>query len=246
MVLSPDEKKRLAGAKVLVVGAGGLGSPAALTLAAAGVGHLTLCDPDRVELSNLQRQVLFRTSTVGDSKAEAGARRLTAVRPDVRAVPVGQGLGPDNAEDLIRNFDLVVDGVDNAVTRYVVNDTCLRLGKSFVEAGILRFNGLLLSVTPGQGPCFRCLFPEPPPPECLTGCSQAGILGSIAGVIGSLQALEALRLILGRPGRLGLITFDGLSPRFRQISWPRRPGCPACAKVHLSDASQTGRTVEAT
>ncbi len=232
MALTGAERNRLAAARVLVVGAGGLGSPAAMALAAAGVGTLILCDPDRVELSNLQRQILHGAASIGTLKAESGARRLAALRPECRVEAVVDGLNQANAADLISSCDLVVDGVDNAPTRYLVNDTCLRLEKPFVEAGILRFEGLLLPVVPGGGPCFRCVFPEAPPAECLTTCSQAGILGSVAGVIGSLQAIEALRLLLGRPGGApGLVTFDALRPRFRRVAWPRRPNCPSCGNI---------------
>lgn len=219
---------RLRAASVLVVGAGGLGSPAALYLAAAGVGRLGLADGDRVDLSNLQRQILHATDDLGRPKVESARERLLRLNPLVHVEAHGERVTEANAARLVGGYDVVISAVDNPEARYVLNDTCVRLGRPLVEAGVVGFTGFLMTVLPERGPCFRCVFPEPPadPPTC----AEAGVLGALTGVLGSLQALEALKLLLGRgevyAGRL--LTVDGLSGRFREVPWPRDPACPAC------------------
>ena len=186
---------KIRAAKVLIVGAGGLGSPAALYLAAAGVGTLGLVDDDHVSLSNLQRQILFKTADVGAAKTEAAARALAALNPGVKRVPHPVRLGPQNAASLIAGYDLVLDGCDNFETRFLVNDTCFALGKTLVSAAVTEFEGQLATFK-GR-PCYRCLFPEAPPPGAVPNCSETGVIGAAAGVMGSLAALEVLKEIAG-------------------------------------------------
>lgn len=228
-----EGQARLAGGSVLVVGAGGLGSPAALYLAAAGVGRLGLVDGDRVDLSNLQRQILHSTDDIGRAKVASARRKLAALNPSVAVETHPFRVTPENATDLISGYDLVVSGVDNPETRYVLNDTCVSLGKPLVEAGVLGFRAFLMTVLPGRGPCYRCVFPEPPPPGRAPSCAEAGVIGALVGALGSLQALEAIKVLVGAgetfTGRL--LTIDGLSGRFRTVTWPRNPACPACAGV---------------
>lgn len=224
---------RLAAGSVLVVGAGGLGSPAALYLAAAGVGRLGLADGDRVDLSNLQRQILHFTDDVGRAKVASAREKLIALNPSVTVVTHPFRVAAENAAALIADYDLVVSGVDNPETRYVLNDTCVALGKPLVEAGALGFRAFLMTVLPGRGPCYRCVFPAPPPPGHAPGCAEAGVMGALVGALGSLQALEAIKLLIGAGEPLAghLLTIDGLSGRFRTVAWPRDPACPACAGV---------------
>jgi molybdopterin/thiamine biosynthesis adenylyltransferase/rhodanese-related sulfurtransferase len=223
-------QRRLQQARVLVVGAGGLGSPAALYLAAAGVGTIGLVDDDRVDETNLQRQILFGTSTVGRSKAVSAAARLTDLNPFVHAVPIETRLSSLNALDIVRDFDLVVDGSDNFPTRYLVNDACILLGKQDVYGAVFRFDGQASVFGGPGGPCYRCLFRDPPPPELVPSCEQAGVVGAIPGVVGTLQALEVIKLVagIGRPliGRLVLI--DGLTAQVREVAVQRDPACPVC------------------
>jgi len=223
-------QQRLAGARVLLIGAGGLGSPAALYLAAAGVGVLGIVDDDVVDISNLQRQVLHGSATLGQPKTVSAVARLADLNPDVRVEPHQLRLSGDNARDIIGRYDLVLDGSDNFPTRYLVNDACVLEDKPLVYGSIFRFEGQLsLFNTPG-GPCYRCLFAEPPAPELVPSCADAGVLGVLPGVIGTLQALEAIKWITGTGdtavGRL--LLFDALALRFREIAIRRDPACPAC------------------
>lgn len=228
---------RLRAASVLVVGAGGLGSPAALYLAAAGVGRLGLADGDRVDLSNLQRQILHTSRDVGRPKVESARSRLLELNPLVRVEVHGERVEEANAARLVGGYDLVVSAVDNPEGRYALNDACVRLGRPLVEAGVVGFRGFLMTVLPGRGPCFRCVFPEPPPAPAT--CAEAGVLGALTGVLGSLQALEVLKLLLsrGEPYVGRLLTVDGLSGRFREVPWPRDPACPACGGGGGSDGA---------
>jgi molybdopterin/thiamine biosynthesis adenylyltransferase/rhodanese-related sulfurtransferase len=224
-------QERLQAARVLVLGVGGLGSPAALYLAAGGVGHLTLVDFDHVELSNLQRQVLFATADVGRPKVEAAAERLRALNPeiaiDARALRVDAG----NVLELCASHDVVVDGSDNAPTRYLVNDACVALGQPDVWGAVQRFEGQLSIFGPADGPCYRCLFPQPPPPGLVPSCAEGGVLGVLPGVVGALQATEAIKWILGagRPAVGRMLIYDALSLRLREVTLSRNPECPACA-----------------
>jgi len=221
---------RLRAARVLIVGAGGLGSPVALYLAAAGVGTIGIVDFDVIDVTNLQRQVLYVTSDVGRLKARVAAERLTQSNPHVRVVTHEVRLTRDNALDVIRDYDIIIDGTDNFPTRYLVNDACVLLGKPYVYGSILRFEGQVSVFTGRTGPCYRCLFREPPPPGLVPSCAEGGVLGVLPGIIGSLQALEAIKLIIRRGDSLigRLVLFDALSFRFRELKLRRNPECPVC------------------
>jgi sulfur-carrier protein adenylyltransferase/sulfurtransferase len=222
-------QQKLRAARVLVVGAGGLGSPAALYLAAAGIGTLGLVDDDRIELSNLQRQVLFTTAEVGAGKAETAAARLRALNPGIDVVAHPVRLEAGNVLGLIAGYDLVVDGSDRLATRYLVNDSCLISKKLLVSAAIHRFEGQALSVRPGSGPCYRCLFPESNQ-AVAPSCAEAGVLGVLPGILGSVQAAEAVKLLtgIGEPLVGRLLTFDALAMRWQEFRFARRADCAAC------------------
>lgn len=225
-------QRKLLEAKVLIVGAGGLGSPAGLYLAAAGVGTIGMVDSDAVELSNLQRQVLHTTATLGERKCLSAKRTMEALNPDIQVIPYDQRLTSHNILEIISDYDLVVDGSDNFPTRYLVNDACVIVGKPLSHAGILRFEGQVTTIIPGQGPCYRCLYPDPPPPGLVPSCQQAGILGATAGVIGGIQASEALKVILGigEPLVGRLLLYNGLEMTFRTVTVRRQPECPVCGE----------------
>ena len=230
-----EGQRRLKAARVLLVGAGGLGSPAALYLAAAGVGELGIVDADDVESSNLQRQVLHGTGDVGNAKVDSARERLRDLNPHVRVTTYHTRLTSANALEIIREYDVVVDGSDNFPTRYLINDACVLLGKPDVYGSVLRFDGQA-SVLGGSGPCYRCLFPEPPPPEFAPSCSEAGVLGVLPGLVGMIQATEAIKLITGAGealvGRLLLV--DALRMRFRTIEVVRDPACRACGTREIT------------
>ena len=223
-------QRRLKGARVLLVGAGGLGSPAALYLAAAGVGTLGVVDDDRVDETNLQRQILFGTSQVGRGKLAAAADRLQDLNPHTHVEPFPERLTSVNAREILRGFDVVMDGSDNFPTRYLVSDACVMLGKPDVYGAIFRFDGQVSVFAAAGGPCYRCLFRDPPPPELVPSCEQAGVLGVLPGIIGSLQALEVVKLVtgVGQPLVGRLLLFDGLSGRFRELAVKRDRECPVC------------------
>lgn len=228
--VGPDGQRRLKGARVLLVGAGGLGSPAALYLAAAGVGHLTLVDFDVVDESNLQRQVLHGTRDVGRPKLDSARDRLRDLNPGVAVEGHAARLDRTNALALVRAHDLVVDGTDNFATRYLVNDACVLTGRPNVYGSVFRFEGQASVFAAADGPCYRCLFPEPPPPGAVPSCAEGGVLGVLPGLVGMVQATEALKLLLGAGeplvGRLLLV--DALTMEFRQVRVRRDPRCPAC------------------
>src|SRR5690606_13713320 len=225
-----EGQERLRNARVLVVGAGGLGSPIGLYLAAAGIGTIGLVDFDDVDLSNLQRQVMFATTDVGRSKVEAAGERLEGVNPHVRIIPHKVRLTSENALEILKDYDVVVDGTDNFPTRYLVNDACVLLDKPYVYGSIYRFEGQVAVFGGREGPCYRCLFREPPPPGLVPSCAEGGVLGVLPGIIGSLQALETLKIVLGTgttlKGRIAL--FDALSFRWRELKLARNAQCPAC------------------
>jgi molybdopterin/thiamine biosynthesis adenylyltransferase len=224
-------QKKLSSSKVLVIGAGGLGSPAALYLAAAGVGTLGLVDGDVVDLSNLQRQILHTTASVGTPKVESGRQTLTALNPDVTIKTYQENVVADNIMRLLPEYDIVLDGSDNFSTRFLVNDACYFVKKTLISGSIFRFEGQLTTIKPHEGyPCYRCLYPEPPPAGLVPNCQEAGVLGVLAGTIGVLQAAEAIKEILGIGDTLAdrLLIYDALEMKFRKVSRPKAPDCPLC------------------
>jgi molybdopterin/thiamine biosynthesis adenylyltransferase/rhodanese-related sulfurtransferase len=225
-----EGQRRLKSARVLIVGAGGLGSPAALYLAAAGVGRIGLVDFDTVDETNLQRQILHGTAAVGRSKLESAAERLRDLNPHVDLVLHEARLTSANAMGLLRDWDVVVDGSDNFPTRYLVNDACVFLGIPYVYGAVFRFDGQVSLFATLGGPCYRCLFRDPPPPELVPSCDEAGVLGVVPGIIGTLQALEAVKLLMGAGEPLAgrLILFDALTTAFRELTVHRDPACPVC------------------
>ena len=226
-------QSRLIAARVLVVGAGGLGAPLLQYLAAAGVGTLGVVDADRVDLSNLQRQVIHRTSDIGRAKVESARQALAEINPEVTVEVHEERLQADNAERLVSGYDIVADGSDNFATRFLLNDVCHRLRKTLVAAAILRFDGQISTYKAwagGDNPCLRCVFPEAPSEEAVPSCAQAGVLGSLAGTLGALQATEVVKEILGIGRSLSgrLVMYDALAGTFDEMAISRRPHCPTC------------------
>ena len=221
---------RLATSSVLIVGAGGLGSPAAIYLTAAGVGRIGLVDHDDVELSNLQRQILYDTTNVGQSKLDSARDRLTRINPHVEIETYHARLDSSNAHGILCGWDFVVDGSDNFPTRYLINDTCVLEGIPFAYGAILRFEGQASVFATPDGPCYRCLFREPPPPSLVPDCAQAGVLGTLPGIVGSIQAIEAIKWLLGIGDSLAgrLLLIDALQMEFRSLSIPPDPDCAVC------------------
>jgi len=218
-------------ARILCIGAGGLGSPAAYYLAAAGVGTLGVVDYDVVDRSNLQRQILHSDERIGMLKTESAKRTLLGLNPDIRVVAHNERLTSDNVDRIFSQYDLVLDGCDNFPTRYLVNDACVKHKKPNVHGSIYRFEGQVTVFWPGKGPCYRCLYPEPPPPEMAPSCAEAGVLGVLPGIVGALEASEAIKIVLGKGSPLvgRLLTFDALETRFRELKLRRDPHCPYCA-----------------
>ena len=225
-----EGQRKLKAARVLTIGAGGLGSPIALYLAAAGIGTLGIVEFDTVDLTNLQRQVLHGTSQVGRPKLDSAAARLQDLNPNVRVERHPVRLSSHNALEIIGGYDIVIDGSDNFPTRYLVNDACVLLGKPLVYGSIFRFEGQVSVFDAARGPCYRCLYSEPPPPGLVPSCAEGGVLGVLPGIIGSLQALEAIKLILGAGEPLvgRLLLFDALKLRFRELQLRKDPDCPLC------------------
>jgi sulfur-carrier protein adenylyltransferase/sulfurtransferase len=221
---------KLKRARVLTIGTGGLGAPLGLYLAAAGVGHLGLVDFDVVDSSNLQRQVTFTTADVGKPKSGAAKARLSSLNPAIEIVSYETRLTSDNALELFRDYDIIVDGTDNFPTRFLVNDACVLLGKPNVYGSIFRFEGQATVFGYPGGPCYRCLYPEPPPPGLVPSCAEGGVLGVLPGIVGSIQAMETIKLILGAGDPLvgRLLLFDALAMRFRELKLKRNPECPMC------------------
>jgi adenylyltransferase/sulfurtransferase len=239
-------QKALLASRVLIVGAGGLGSPAALYLAAAGIGTLGIIDADAVDLSNLQRQVLHSTKDLERPKVFSAQERLQALNPDVQVIPYPIKLSAENARGIIEGYDLVIEGSDNFPTKFLVNDACVMLNKPLVMAGLLRFEGQLYVIRPRQGPCYRCIFRHPPPPGLIPSCQEAGVLGAVAGVLGTLQAVEGLRLLLGlgEPAP-GILFFDALGGGFKAVSARRDPDCPVCSDhPTITELFEEGATCE--
>ena len=222
-------QRKLMGAKALIVGAGGLGSPSAIYLALAGVGTIGIVDFDVVEISNLQRQILHHTADIGRPKLESARDNINAYNPDVNVVMHSERLESSNAMGILSQYDLVINGADNFATRYLVNDAAYLAGIPLVDGSILIFDGQATVFIPGQG-CYRCLFPSPPPPGMVPNCAEAGVLGALTGLVGSIQATEALKLILGIGESLSsrLLLIDALSMNFREVKLKRNPACPLC------------------
>jgi molybdopterin/thiamine biosynthesis adenylyltransferase len=225
-------QQKLLESKMLLLGAGGLGSPAALYLAAAGVGTIGMVDMDVVDSSNLQRQILHNVDRIGDRKVDSAKKTLTQLNPDVDVVTYDVRFGADNVLDILDGYDVVVDGTDNFPTRYLLNDASLLKRIPVVHGSIFRFEGQVTVFDPYNGPCYRCLLPEPPPPELAPSCAEAGVLGVLPGIIGSIQALEAIKLVLdlGEPLRGRLLAYDALEQSFRTFKVRRDPKCPACGE----------------
>lgn len=238
-----EGQEKILQAKVLIIGAGGLGAPAALYLAAAGVGTIGIVDADNVDLSNLQRQVIHFTADVGKPKVISAKEKMEAINPDVKVNAIQEFLYSGNALDIIRDYDFVIDGTDNFPVKFLINDACVMLGKPFSHGGILRFRGQTFTHVPGSA-CYRCMFKEPPPVGAVPTCSQAGVLGAIAGMLGTIQAAETLKYITGVGELLTnrLLTFDAKTMNFRTIPVRQRGSCPICGTHpsidHLIDYQQ--------
>jgi molybdopterin/thiamine biosynthesis adenylyltransferase/rhodanese-related sulfurtransferase len=226
-----EGQQKLLGARVLLLGAGGLGAPSALYLAAAGVGTIGIVDMDVVDASNLQRQIIHNLDRIGERKVDSAKKTINLLNPDVNVVTHDTRLGADNVVEILSQYDLVVDGADNFPSRYLLNDASLKTGVPVVHGSIFRFEGQTTVFKPHDGPCYRCLLPEPPPPELAPSCSEAGVLGVLPGIIGSIQAVEAIKLILGLGEDLSgrLLTYDSLEQSFRSYKIMRDPACPACS-----------------
>ena len=223
-------QKKLLNASVLIIGAGGLGAPAALYLAAAGVGTIGIVDADEVDLSNLQRQVIHTTNDVGKAKVKSAAETMEAINPDVTVKTYRTFVDSSNIMDLIKDYDFIIDGTDNFPAKFLINDACVMAEKPFSHAGIIRFKGQLMTYVPGEGPCYRCVFKNPPPKDAVPTCKQAGVIGAMGGVIGSPQAMEAIKYIIGKGDLLTgkLLTYDALKMEFHTIKLPKDDHCAVC------------------
>ena len=227
-----EGQAKLLDAKVLMVGAGGLGSPSAYYLAAAGVGTIGIIDHDVVDLSNLQRQILHTNDRIGEPKTESARQTLQGLNPDVNVIPIPERLTSENIMGIIEDYDIVVDGCDNFATRYLVNDACVMTGKPNVHGSIFQFEGQVTVFYPGKGPCYRCLYPEPPPPGMAPSCAEAGVLGVLPGLIGTIQAVETIKLILGKGDSLvgRLLHFNTLTMEINTLRLREEPDCPMCGE----------------
>lgn len=239
-------QKKLLNSSVLIIGAGGLGAPAALYLAAAGVGTIGIADADEVDLSNLQRQIIHATDDIGKAKVQSAKESMEKINPDVTVKTYRTFVDSENIKDLISDYDFIIDGTDNFPAKFLINDACVMMKKPFSHAGIIRFKGQLMTYVPGEGPCYRCIFKNPPPKDAVPTCKQAGVIGAMGGVIGSLQAMEAVKYILGVGDLLtgSLLTYDALKMEFRKIKLPDHvDDCPVCGEnptiTELIDYEQT-------
>ena len=223
-------QRKMLDARVLMIGAGGLGSPAAYYLAAAGIGHLGIVDFDKVDLSNLQRQIIHSTERIGMLKTESAKKTITALNPDVDVTLYNERVSSQNIEELFEGYDYIVDGSDNFATRFLVNDACVLMGKTNIHGSIFRFEGQATVFEPQDGPCYRCLYPEPPPPGLVPNCQEGGVLGVLAGIIGNIQAVETLKLVLGIGESLSgkLLIYDALNTEFKKLTLKRDANCPVC------------------
>jgi len=225
-------QKKIANARILIVGAGGLGSPAAFYLAAAGVGTIGIIDSDLVDLSNLQRQVIHHTPDLGRPKVVSAKEKIAALNPDVNVVTYEERLSARNALEILRQYDVVLDGVDNFSTKFLINDACFFADKPLIHGGILRFDGRVMTIVPKHSACYRCVFKNPPPPGLVASCQEAGVIGVLAGIIGTIQATEALKLVLGigQPLTNRMLDFDARRTHFREIKTRRNPSCSLCGQ----------------
>jgi len=223
---------KLLESKVLLIGAGGLGSPAGLYLAAAGVGTLGIVDDDVVDMSNLQRQILHGTSDVGKPKTESAKETIADINPDVNVITHSTKIVSENAFEILEQYELIVDGCDNLPTRYLLNDASVMLGKPIVHGSIFQFEGQVTVFYPGKGPCYRCLYPVPPPPDMVPSCQEAGVLGVLPGIVGNMQAVEAIKVLLdiGKPLIGELLLFNALSMDFKKLKLRQDPECPVCGE----------------
>lgn len=240
-----EGQQRISEAKVLVIGAGGLGSPVLLYLTAAGVGTLGVVDGDKVDLTNLQRQVIHFTPDINRAKVESAMEKIHLMNPDVTVNTRWEVVNSENILEIIEDYDFIIDGTDNFPAKFLINDACVIAKKPYSHAGILRFNGQAMTIIPGESACFRCILPELPPPNTVPTCSQAGVMGSMAGVVGTIQATEAIKFIIQK-GRLltnRLMFFNALEMEFRNLEIKRREDCPVCGKnpqiTSLEDYGQT-------
>ncbi len=224
-------QKKLLNAKVLIIGAGGLGAPCAMYLAAAGVGTIGIADADEVDLSNLQRQIIHATEDVGKPKVQSAKETINKMNPDVTVNTYHEFVSSENIMEIIKDYDFIIDGTDNFPAKFLINDACVMAKKPFCHAGIIRFQGQLMTYVPGEGPCYRCVFKNPPPKDAVPTCKQAGVIGAMGGIIGSLQAMEAIKYITGTGELLTgyLLTFNALKMEFRKIKLPKPNGkCAVC------------------
>ncbi len=240
-----EGQEKILAAKVLIVGAGGLGSPAALYLAAAGIGTIGIVDYDEVEISNLQRQIAHFTKDLKTAKVDSAAEKMQAINPDILVNKHLASLCADNIQDIIKEYDFVIDGSDNFPTKFLVNDACIFENIPYSHGGVLRFEGQTMTVLPGKSACYRCVFPKPPPADVVPTCSQAGILGAVAGMLGTIQAAEALKYVLGlgEPLTDALLTFDAKTMDFHKVRLKKQKNCPICGEnptiTELRDEEQT-------
>jgi len=223
-------QRKMLDARVLMIGAGGLGSPAAYYLAAAGIGHLGIVDFDTVDLSNLQRQIIHSTERIGMLKTESAKKTIAALNPDVNVTTYNERISSQNIKKLFEGYDYIVDGSDNFATRFLINDACVLMNKVNIHGSIFRFEGQATVFDPKNGPCYRCLYPEPPPPGLVPNCQEGGVLGVLAGIIGNIQAVETLKLVLGIGESLAgkLLIYDALNTEFRKLKLKRDVNCPVC------------------
>jgi molybdopterin/thiamine biosynthesis adenylyltransferase len=243
-----EGQEKIVNSKILVIGAGGLGSPALLYLAAAGVGMIGIADGDSLDLSNLQRQVIHFTDDVGKPKVLSAKEKINQLNPDVQVEVYQEMLSASNILEIVKKYDFVIDGTDNFPSKFLVNDACVLAGVPFSHAGILKFAGQTLTIVPGISACYRCVFKKPPPPNVVPTCSQAGVIGVIAGILGTLQANEAIKFVIGQGDLLGdrLLTFDALETKFEEISVQKNPDCEVCGTktiTELTDYEQAACSV---
>ena len=225
-------QQKLLKGRVLIIGAGGLGAPIALYLAAAGVGTIGIADADEVDISNLQRQVIHFTPDVGKPKVLSAKEKMLAINPELNVITYQTWVTADNIAEMIKDYDFVIDGTDNFAAKFLINAACVLGGKPYSHGGILQFDGQTMTITPGESACYRCIFPEPPPKDAIPSCSQAGVIGVLPGVLGTLQATEAIKYLLGKGDLLSsrLLTYSALRMRFREIPVKKNPKCPICGE----------------